>query len=210
MQKRLIILFLALHVLVPCAAFAAEQDAEDAALQSFQPVVKNYADFFQQNPKLLTKVSPPQNPNQKAFSVTHFLLRRVYYDINKTTSIVTPFIAYIDIDTDVADNKTCGNVSFNSKDSEGWADMEEALKNADSVRCFVLRTSESGPIRHRFHFQYQRKTGRWELTDITYADGNPNGRFMALLGISSPWFPAIYEPGALSYNEDWIRLFKGE
>ncbi len=210
MPKRFIILFFALSLLAPCTAFAAGQEAEDAAIESFQPVVKNFTEFFQKNPKLLTKVSPPGNLNLKAFSVTHFLLRRVYYDIHRTTSIITPFTAYIDIDTDVADNKPCGNVSFNNKDSEGWTNVEGAITNSANDSCFVIRTSETGPIRHRFHFQYQRRTGKWEMTDITYAGEKPNGRFMALLGVSSPWFPAIDEPEAISYNKGWLQLFRGE
>jgi hypothetical protein len=187
-----------------------EQHDHDTALQSFQPTVKNYAAFFQKNPKLLTKVSPPQNPRLKAFSITHFLTKRVYYDIHKTTSIVTPYDAYIDIDTGVADNKRCGNVSFNNKDGDGWANIEDALRNAGNASCFAIRTEKTGPIRHRFHFQYQARKGRWELSGITYADGKPNGRFMALLGVSSPWFPPMDEPRAISYNKGWIQLFTGQ
>jgi len=75
---------------------------------------------------------------------------------------------------------------------------------------FAARTSQSGPIRHRFNFIYERRTGKWLPVNITYADGKINGRFMALVGVSSPGFPAITEPAALKFDKGWTALFKGQ
>jgi len=47
------------------------------------------------------------------------------------------------------------------------------------------------------------------MTNITYQDGKINGRFMALLGVSSPWFPVMDETQAQTFNKDWSDLFKG-
>jgi hypothetical protein len=207
MKKIFWVLFLVSYLLPAHAVYATEQQTEDAAFQSFQPIVKKFMDFFAKNPKLLSKVSPPADLKVQAYSITHFFTRQVYYDITKTNSIVYPFIGLISVDTDVFDNKNCGNVTFNKKDKEGWATIDEA-KNTDNKVCFISRTRDSGPIQHRFNFQYQVKTGKWIFKNITYEDGKINGRFMALLGVASPWFPAINEPQAQMLNKDWIDLLK--
>jgi len=57
-------------------------------------------------------------------------------------------------------------------------------------------------------FRYHVKTGIWGLSEIVYPDGTINGRFMALLGVPSPWFPVMNESQALTYNKEWIQLLK--
>lgn len=209
MKKLFFILMLVSYILSATVVYATEQQCQDAVLESFQPIVKKFTDFFAKNPKLLSKVSPPKDLNAKAYSTTHFFLRQVYYDILKTNSIVTPFSGFIDIDTDIADNKDCGNVTFNNKDKDGWANIDEAINNYENKHCFISRTRDSGPIRHRFNFQYQARDKKWVMTNITYQDGKINGRFMALLGLASPWFPVMDEPQAQAFNKDWSDLFKG-
>jgi len=196
------------YILPAAVVYATEQQYQDAVLQSFQPIVKKFTDFFAKNPRLLSKVSPPKDLNVKAYSTAHFFLRQVYYDILKTNSIVTPYSGFIDIDTDISDNKDCGNVAFNNKDKDGWANIDEAINNDENKPCFISRTRDSGPIRHRFNFQYQARDKKWVMTNITYQDGKINGRFMVLLGFASPWFPVMDEPRAQAFNKDWFNLFK--
>ena len=209
MKKLFLILMFVPYILPATVVNATEQHCQDAVLESFQPIVKKFTDFFAKNPKLLSKVSPPKDFNAKAYSTTHFFLRQVYYDILKTNSIVTPYSSFIDIDTDISDNKDCGNVTFNNRDKDGWANIDEAISNSENKPCFISRTRDSGPIRHRFNFQYQARDKKWVMTNITYQDGKINGRFMALLGVSSPWFPVMDETQAQTFNKDWSDLFKG-
>lgn len=209
MKKLFLIFTLLSYILSATVVYATEQQCQDAVLGSFQPIVKKFTDFFAKNPKLLSKVSPPKDRNAKAYSTTHFFLRQVYYDILKTNSIVTPYSGFIDVDTDVSDNKDCGNVTFNNKDKDGWANIDEAINNDENKSCFISRTSDSGPVRHRFNFQYQARAKKWAITNITYQDGKINGRFMVLLGFVSPWFPVMDEPRAQEFNKDWSDLFKG-
>ena len=219
MKKFLIIFFLAASLMPASVASAAEQQADktvketlqlsdSTALQSFQPIVQKFTNFFKKNPKLLVKVSPPQAPEVKTYSIHHFLARRAYYDLFKTNSIVTPYNGFIDIDTEVLDNKQCGDMSLKTKEKEGWANINVAIANADNKDCLVSRTEKTGPLRQRFHFDYSALRNKWELTNITYQDGTPNERFMVILGVASPWFPVMDEPQAQSFNKDWIDLLK--
>lgn len=208
MKKFFLILLVVSYMLSAPVVYATEQQDQDAAYQSFQPIVKKFTDFFMKNPKLLSKVSPPENLKAQAYSITHFFARQVNYDISKTNSIVYPFIGFVSVDTDVFDNKNCGNVAFNKKDRDGWSTIDEALRNTDNKVCFVSRTKDKGPIQHRFNFVYKVKTGKWVFKNITYEDGNINGRFMVLLGVASPWFPVMNEPQAQSFNKDWLNFFK--
>jgi hypothetical protein len=181
---------------------------QTTVIKSFEPIVEKITKFFSNHPKLLTKVSPPENPKQEAFSITHFKMESISYDILRSESIIFPYTGHIDVDTQVADNKPCGDQSFALTEKEGWSNINDATRNANTTSCFVIRTPQIGIIRHRFIFQYHVKTGRWALSEIVYQDGTINGRFMVLLGVPSPWFPLMNEPQALSYNKDWIRLFK--
>lgn len=221
MKKFFTIFFLAASFMPAPFASAAEQKdnqqvkesfqhGDSVALQSFQPIVQKFTDFFKKNPKLLVKVSPPQAPQVKTYSIHHFVARRAYYDLFKTNSIVTPYNGFIDIDTEVLDNKQCGDMSLKTKEKEGWADINVAIANADNKDCLVSRTEKTGPLRHRFHFDYSALRSKWELTNITYQDGKPNERFMAVLGVASPWFPVMDEPQAQSFNNDWIDLLKNQ
>ena len=191
------------------SACAVDDPRHNTVIKSFESIVEKLGSFFGKSPKLLTKVSTPENPKQLAFSITHFQLNKISYDIVTSNSIIKPYTGYIDIDTEVADNKPCGNQAFSKTEKEGWSSIDEAIRNSNTASCFVIRTPQIGVIRHRFMFNYYVNTGRWALSEIIYQDGSINGRFMALLGVPSPWFPVIKEPQALSYSKDWIGLLKG-
>jgi hypothetical protein len=208
MQRKLLILCVSLNILLAGVVYADDSTRENTVTKSFEPIVEKITTFFRKNPKLLTKVSPPENPKIQAYSITHFQMDRISYDILTSNSIITPYIGHIDVDTEVADNKPCGNQGFSKTEKEGWSKIDDAISNANNASCFVIRTPQVGVIRHRFIFQYHVKTGRWALSEIVYQDGTINGRFMALLGVPSPWFPVMNEPQALLYNKDWIQLFK--
>jgi hypothetical protein len=206
---RILTSFLLISLFFTNSAYAVDDLTHDTVIKSFDPIAVKIGSFFEKSPKLLTKVSNPEDPKQQAFSITHFLMNKISYDILTSNSIIKPYIGYIDVDTEVADNKPCGNQGFSKTDKEGWSNIDEAIKNADTASCFVKRTPQIGLIRHRFMFHYHINTGRWALSEIIYQDGSINGRFMALLGVPSPWFPVMKEPQALSYNKDWIQLLKG-
>ncbi len=206
-MKKFLLIFFITSFIPAHLAFSSERETEMTALASFESVVEHFTAFFKKSPLLLTKISPPRFPQKKAYNIARFTFRSITYDILKTSSIVTPFAGYIDILTDVSDNKPCGDVKFDGKTPDGWSRLENAIRNADNKACYVSRTNKIGPIGHRFNFLYRIREGTWVLKDITYVDGNINGRFMALLGVSSPWFPAINEPAAKSFNKGWIYLF---
>ncbi len=203
---KIAMIFFCLSISFSAAArsYAAE---EAVAIKAFEPIVERITGFFSKHPKLLTKVSFPDNPKQEAFSITHFQLEKVSYDILTSNSVLFPFRAHIDVDTQIADNKPCGNQAFVKTEKEGWSNVDDAIKNANTVTCYVIRTPQIGVIRHRFMFQYHGNTGRWALSEIVYSDGSINGRFMALKGVPSPWFPVMREQQGLSYNREWLQLF---
>jgi hypothetical protein len=208
MQRKVLLFCFSLHIILAGVVYAADSAREDTVIKSFETIVEKVATFFRSNPKLLTKVSPPETPNIQAYSITHFQMNRISHDILTSNSVITPYIGYIDVDTEVADNKPCGNQGFNKIEKEGWSTIDDAIRNADSTSCFVIRTPQIGVIRHRFMFRYYVKNGIWVLSEIVYPDGTINGRFMALLGVPSPWFPVMNESQALTYNKEWIQLLK--
>lgn len=187
---------------------AADNPKDAAAIKSFEPIVDKISKFFSNHPKLLTKISPPDSPKQMAYSITHFQMERISYDILTSNSIMYPYRGFVDVDTQVADNKPCGNQAFAKTEKEGWSNIDDAVRNANNTSCFVIRTPQVGIVRHRFIFHYHHKTDRWVFSEIVYQDGAINGRFMALLGVPSPWFPVMNEPQAQSFNKDWIQLLK--
>ncbi|MDX9746425.1 MAG: hypothetical protein WCX84_00865 [Syntrophales bacterium] len=208
---RIVAFLLCLGLAFPaiCPGQTGDRASEDAVVRSFEPIAGKINLFFKRHPKLLVKVAFPENPKQVAFSVVHFQMDKFAYDIRTSPSILYPYVAHVDVDTQLADNKPCGNVSFVKGTPEGWSSLEEAIKNVNNAACFVIRTPQIGVIRNRFVFDYDVRQRRWILREIIYPDGSINGRFMALLGVPSPWSPVITEPKAREFNKDWLLLFKG-
>lgn len=203
MKRFIIVLAVLVHISTVSVCNAAD---ELEALKSFQPILNRINQFFSNNPKLLVKISPP-NQAETAYFITHFLYRGASYDILATNSIVTPYRAFVDLTTDVLDNKPCGDISFEGRDRDGWRSPDTAQQFTDTQRCYYLRTRESGPIINRFVFLYKALDKQWTLNEIQYEDGQPNGRLLALLGVATPWFPKVEEPQVHNFNKSWHKLF---
>ena len=146
MQRKLLIFFFSLNIMFSGVVYAADSAHENSFIKSFEPIVEKIATFSRKNPKLLRKVSPPENPNIHAYSITHFQMDRISYDILTSNSIITPYRGYVDVDTEVADNKPCGDQGFSKTEKEGWSNIDDAIRNADNKSCFVIRTPQVGII----------------------------------------------------------------
>jgi len=119
--------------------------------------------------------------------------------------LVSPFVAYIDIDEIIRDNTSCGNVVKGLK--WGFDNIEDTLRN-DKASCF--NTTEifiRSPI--RFTFAYQ--SGKWIFKNVFFVKVGEKESFdeiMSVLGMPSRKFSEITEPEGVSYNKKWKDLIK--
>lgn len=79
MQRKLLIFTVCLNIIFAGVVYADDSALKNAVIKSFDPLVEKITKFFSKHPKLLTKVSSPENPKQEAFSVTHFQMEKDLY-----------------------------------------------------------------------------------------------------------------------------------
>lgn len=195
------ILMLLLTMQISYADDPSTPSEQKQALQSFQLLVKDYNRFFNNKPELLNKLSVKESPTGKCYLITQFLLEDISYDIQKTTSIVTPYLGFIDIKTKTRRNDSCGNVK-RKYDTPGWDNIDDALRDTTAESCYTVY----GAIVNRFNFAYQN--GEWVFKNVTYPNGEINGLIMAIYGTPSDWFLMPDEPSALLFNQCWLQLAK--
>lgn len=202
----LISMFIVVHMCSICAASDKENIDQKQALQSFQAIVDKFSVFFKGNPKHVTKEAFSESPNGITYSIVEYQVIDISYDIQKTDSLVSPFIGYFDVSKTLRKNSSCGNIKT-KYDIDGWDNIEEALKNADNELCYrwAKNIPRSAPRIERYIFAYQ--SGKWIFKDAVYEDTNKkNGRLLAILGKPSGDYLEIVELSGKQYNQPWLDL----
>ena len=192
-KKTLIPLFV---MLLLFSALVIGQDRQgEQALKTFKPIVNKFFKFFSTNPKLILKSSFPDSPSGFVYGIREYGFVDVSYNVEKTNSIVSPLIGYLEISVTMRDNDACGNVKT-PYGIYGWDKIEDALIN-DNEKCFSLVDPNSNPLitksdLYPIKFEFAYQDDKWILKDV-----NPK----LILHPST-------EPSGLAYNQKWIDLIQ--
>jgi hypothetical protein len=110
---------------------------EAGALASFKVIVKSVDDFFSTSPIILVTEDFPSSPSGKINYRIKFEKFEISYDIQKTTSLVSPYTAYIDLKLKASSNASKGDIadSYGGAQCWGFQSAADAIKNQDFLTC---------------------------------------------------------------------------
>lgn len=181
-----------------------EINEQKQALQSFETIAAKFKAFFNNDPKFLSKEALSESPTGVTYEAEEYHLIDIAYDVQKTESIVSPFVGYIDLTCTARRNGSCGNVKIKDY-TYGWYNIADAFKQIENVACYNwFSASKSSPFTRRFIFAYQN--GAWVFKDVIFKDSNKKAdQLLAVLGRPSGDFLEI-ELSGRQYNQPWSTL----
>lgn len=210
MKKKIFIPLFVVLLLCPFALVFGQNKQEEQALKTFKPIVNKFAEFFRTNPKLISKSSFPYSPTGIVYSITEYSFVDVSYNVEKTNSIVSPFIGYFEITITARQNVSCGNIKTKSPFfAFGWDNIDDALRN-DDEKCFSwpidnAYIAKSNPLSIKFVFAYQ--DDKWVFKDVILYNESFD-QMLAALSKPTKKRPPITESAGLAYNQKWVDLIK--
>jgi hypothetical protein len=238
MKKALMIVFIALTTLTGISGFAQMKKKVTARptapvktapappdpLSSFQVVVKKFTNFFSGGPR---KLAEGGLYNGKLFAISEYTGRDIAYDVEKTSSLVSPYSATIQMNVVGKDNRSCGDVRVSRyKDNitadelltgtgnevvgEGWSSMQGALSALDRTECYTYSPLPKEPTVYGVKFVFAFQEGKWVFKDAVATNYAPGISLMFLslwAGGTSP-ITHFTEGDAQTLNSPWENLIK--
>jgi hypothetical protein len=175
--------------------------AESAAVQSLKSRVDRLQAFFDSKPIAILKQNSAESPTGVAYSSNRFTVSSISFDVRRTSSIVTPYIGYIDLTYSTDDDLSCGDVTP-GRDPQGFSTID-LLMSARSRNCFqpslTITGSRREPMDARLIFAFQ--DGGWILKDaIRPAYGATEYTLLTAFSLIG---------GKLPQNDAWITALFG-
>jgi hypothetical protein len=177
-SKNIIFIILCFFILLGVTnAFA--QDGKNV-ISLFEKQVNKFEKFFSSNPKLLDHQSYGDSPTGYIFFYDKFDDYKISYDIQKTGSLLSPYMGYITVSYWETTSQKCGDLEgYKSKYSKEEAD--KYFTTAESVRlirddksCYRPSIIGNGKVRRtaKFIFAFQKK--RWLYKDVVDENNEPD------------------------------------
>src|SRR5919106_4818142 len=150
-------------VLVWAGSPAPDQAPTEAehALALSKAKVEQFERFFAQSPVFLSKEDFTGSPTGKAYRHVRLTLLKISFDVQRTNSLVSPFIGYLFLTCAGEQTGKCGDIVQRYGDLrivDGFSTREKAIARART--CFKAAPP---PWPMRFTFVYQ--DGRWVFKD---------------------------------------------
>jgi hypothetical protein len=202
----ILMLFIGLGTSVSFPQEVLGQSEQDQALNSFQKLVDKFSSFFQTKQYLVYKQSYSESPTGVLVYVLEYSLSKdISYDVQKTQSLISPFIGYITLGLTSRENGSCGTV-MGYKVRVGWNNADDAVKNIDNGSCYKYTPLDKPYVDEvRFTFAFQQ--GKWIFKDIIRVEFNKPAIAIST-GLGKPAFPGnvISEQSGLEINKKWLNL----
>lgn len=164
---------------------SAQSDGDAAALSSFQSLVSRYEAAFSRPQFVVVRVQHQYVP-QGAYVASPYEAKKVEYNVEKTSSLVSPYLGTVDVTFQHSlGDRVCGNVRHARplKSIAGWATAEEAVNEISRPECRARGETFLDPVRFNFALQ----GGKWVLKSIVrtrYA--RPETLIQAAMNKASP------------------------
>lgn len=183
---------------------------EEGVIKSFENIVARFNLFFKKKQKLVSKQSFPDSPTRIVAEIIEYECGNITYDIEKTKSLLSPFVGYITLNLISLDNSSCGNVEISGHPKPyGWKTVDGAITEINNEKCykFDIIENDGKPFVDvvRLNFAYQNK--KWIFKGaIRPVYGRPAIANSTTLGV--PVGPGIIpsEPDAIKINKKWLDL----
>lgn len=177
-------------------------------LTSFRQIAKKFEEFFAGGPqKLIEKQRFEKSPNGEVVSLKAYSGRDVAYDVQKTSSLVSPYAATINVKLVGRDNASCGDVRGSGDKAYGWTTVSAALAASERAECFQWHPIEERPTVYDVNFVFAYQDGRWIFKDAIRTKYSDRWElFLSIFGNAAYPVTQFSEPEARALNGAWRNL----
>ena len=195
-MKRHLLVVLGMVTLV-FSSIAVAQTQEEV-ISSFEKQVDKFQKFFSSKPKFLEKQSYKGSPTSYIFFYNRFDSCNISYDIQKTDSLISPYMGYINVRYRASESMNCGDF-IGLHEKQQFTTLDLARQKRDDESCYI----EVMDITYgaKFVFAFQKK--KWVYKEVinTYSN-KPDPLFSTAFGIATA--PKLY----VEDNNFWKRLIE--
>lgn len=140
------------------------------------------------------------------YYIVEYSSRKMSYDVQKTDSLVSPFIGFIYSDMISKENGSCGNVKGYEK-MVGWDNASAALSFADKKQCYKYVYGEGFVDSVRIKFAFQE--GKWVFQSaIRTYNNKAEIALSATFGVETEVGRSVTERDGKAYNRGWLDLLE--
>jgi len=169
----------------------------DQALARFEDKIRAVQSFLERPQKVAIADPWPKSPRGRLYTIAKIELISSAYDVQRTESLVSPYIAHLDLAVRHTANALCGDLR-GPVGTVGWSLPANAVAAADRPECYGLPI-RGGPYTLRFNYAFQ--SNQWVLKSVTIPDASHGESVLGIsLGVSKD-FPADPELGP--FNAPW-------
>jgi len=170
----------------PALAPAPGPTEGERALALFKAKTEQFQRFLAQEPLFLTKEDVSKSATGVLYYHVRIKLLKSALDVQRSDSLVSPFMGYLDLTYEKETNQSCGdmvvNFPYTGPDGFGYTTYEKAMAHAHD--CF--QRARYSPVQNvRLTFAYQ--DGRWVFQDAIYPKENSKAALLlAAMGRAEP------------------------
>jgi hypothetical protein len=176
----------------------------ERALGLFKAKAEQFQRFLSQSPVFLSKQDFSKSPTGVIYYHLRVKLLESGFDVQRSDSLVSPFIGYLYLTYDAEETTSCGDMIVTypggSRESYGYTTYEKAM--AHPPDCF-RRWRRSPPSGDNVRLSFAYQDGRWILKDALRPKyNNQDGPLLAALGQANPPHHRVPD------NQAWEALIK--
>jgi hypothetical protein len=185
------------------ATAVAPADGVDP-LHAFQRIEKKFTSFFATGPqKLIMQWTYEENPS-RAINVMSFSAQNIAYDVQKTSSLVSPYTAVITMKLIGQSNESCGDIKSSAA---GWSTVSGALSAADRAECFTNWPLKKQVTVYEARFDFAFQDDHWVLQQVLDPDtGGKWELFESIMGCGLGPVTQFPDSAAQALNSPWRNL----
>ena len=176
---------------------------DESALASFKAKAEQFQRFLSQDPKILLKYDSSKSPTGVIYSHLRVKVLESSFDVQRSDSLVSPFISYIHLTYDTESTVRCGDVVIDFGIGPRWLGYTTYEKAIAHVHDCFQRDPKQALGTVRLSFAYQ--DGRWVLKDALDTDTKDRSQtkwLLAALGKAEPPYHRVAD------NQAWEALIK--
>jgi hypothetical protein len=174
---------------------------DERTLALFKAKVEQFQRFLSQDPIILLKYDVSKSPTGVIYTHMRVKVLESSFDVQRSDSLVSPFIGYIHLTFDTESTVRCGDVVIDFGIGPRWLGYTTYEKAIARVHDCFQRDPKQALGNMRLSFAYQ--DGRWVLQDALHTNIKDRAKWLlAALGRAEPPYHHVAD------NQAWEALIK--
>lgn len=179
---------------------AANEDS--TAVESMEKIVAGYESFFS-SPQKMISLFMCSGLCSGTYAVTkNYVVRNIAYDVQKTTSLVSPYTATVSFNASISQNTKCGNIRLGGSISVSSSEAE-ALKISRNESCFAAPYDNNDQV--QIVYAYQKS--KWTMKSAYHMGSHGmilNHGLLAVTGSRSDTSMPVIDIETKEFNRGWV------